>query len=216
MEQTTVAVNTDWAEIISGIAAIITAVGVIIMAWWKYNQSMRDKLTDLKIEKWKKTEKETNYRAVENAARIYGTLWEILYSIKCDRVYILQPHPLINQQFVTITLEVKRKGVSEMKNQIIDLPMGDIAYFIRELVNNEWLYYEDICNIEIDRSIKALMGINGTTQVAIHKLVNVKGDWIGSLFVESANETLFDPKETQRIVESAANSIQYILPAYKS
>lgn len=37
------------------------------MGWWKINQKNRDKLTDLKIEQWKKNEKETNFRAVENS-----------------------------------------------------------------------------------------------------------------------------------------------------
>lgn len=204
----------DHGAILSGVSTVISAAGVIIMAWWKTNQKNRDKLTDLKIEQWKSKEKETNFRTVENSAKIYGILWEVLYVTKCDRVYILQPHPTHNHQYVTITMEVKRKGVSGMKGQIKDMAMGDVAYFVKELVSSEYSQYDLFEENDLDRKIKAIMNMNGTTQVAIHKLTNVHGDWIGSIFAESANQIYFDKNEMKQIIKEAANSIQYILPGF--
>ena len=37
-----------------GIAAIITAIGTIVLGWFQYNQSSKDKIMDYKIETWRK------------------------------------------------------------------------------------------------------------------------------------------------------------------
>ena len=54
----------------------------------------RTKLTDLKVEYFKKEEERKSYRRSENSARVFGELWRVLYETKADRVYIVQPHPL--------------------------------------------------------------------------------------------------------------------------
>ena len=76
------------------IAAIISAIGTIIVAWFAYNQKTKDKLTDLKIERFKQEETAKNIRRNYNSAVVFGELWNVLYQLKADRVYIVQPHPL--------------------------------------------------------------------------------------------------------------------------
>ena len=55
---------------------------------------------------------------MEDIACIYSELYRLLHSLQTDRVYILQPHPLINNQYVTISLEVRKRGISPMLGQI--------------------------------------------------------------------------------------------------
>ena len=76
---------------------------------------LKNKFTDLKIEKWKEEEEAKTAKRSDNMANIYGVLWQLLHELSADRVYIVQPHPLINNLFLSISLEVRRNGVSPMK-----------------------------------------------------------------------------------------------------
>lgn len=60
--------------------AIISALGTIIAAWFAYNQYSKNKLTDLKIEKFKKDEETKSIRRADNSSIVYGELWSVLQS----------------------------------------------------------------------------------------------------------------------------------------
>ena len=80
--------------------SIISAIGTIFAAWFAYNQYTKNKMTDLKIEKWKAEEEMKSARRSDNIAKIYGVLWQLLHELQADRVYIVQPHPLVNNLFL--------------------------------------------------------------------------------------------------------------------
>ena len=54
--------------------AIISALGTIIAAWFAYNQYSKNKLTDLKIEKFKKDEETKSIRRADNSSIVYGRI----------------------------------------------------------------------------------------------------------------------------------------------
>ena len=84
------------------VAPIISAIGVIIMAWFKYNQDTKNKETDLKIEKYKLDQEAKAKRRSDNSSIVYGELWNILHELQADRVYIVQPHPLGNESLLSV------------------------------------------------------------------------------------------------------------------
>lgn len=202
-------------QLMEYIPAIISAIGTIIAAWFAYNQYAKNKFTDLKIEKWKEEEANNSMKKVGNMAVIYGELWELLHELKADRVYIVQPHPLVNYLFVSISAEVKRKGVSSMRESVQSMPMSEVANFVKVLATEDWQFYKDIEVDVRDKKAKALMSIHGTESAAIRRLVNHNNEWIGSLFIESANEQLFICDDIERLTAEVANSIQFILPPIK-
>ena len=51
------------------IPAIISSIAVILSAWFSYNQYAKNKLTDLKIEKWKAAEEEKSAKRSDNIAK---------------------------------------------------------------------------------------------------------------------------------------------------
>ena len=85
--------------------------GTIAAAWFAYNQYTKNKFPDLKIEQFKKYEEAKSLRRADNSSLVFGELWNILHELNADRVYIVQPHPLGNESFMSIFYEVKRKGV---------------------------------------------------------------------------------------------------------
>ena len=125
------------------IPAIITAIGVIITAWFAYNQKTKDKMTDLKIEQIRAETAEKKKRRADNSAIVHGELWEALHELHADRVYIVQPHPLGNESMVSIYFESKRKGVESMKPKIQNLKMCECAAFCADMAKNLYMFFDD-------------------------------------------------------------------------
>ena len=145
------------------IAAIIAAIGTIITAWFKYNQYRRDKMTDLKISQIKQDMSETSLRRVDNSAIVFGELWDILYTLDADRVYIIQPHPLGNEAYVSIYFEVKRKGIDGMKQYIHDISMSDMPKFCADLNRNPYIHISDIETQMDDMYARSLFSSHGSS-----------------------------------------------------
>ena len=67
------------------IPSIISAVAVILTAWWKYNQYRHDKLTDMKIDNMKQREKHRTSQLSYNSGKVFGELWNILHQAEAGR-----------------------------------------------------------------------------------------------------------------------------------
>lgn len=179
--------------------------------WLSYNQYTKNKMTDLKVEDFKRREKARSYKRSENSAKVFGELWRILFELKADRVYIVQPHPLGHPMYLSIQFEVKRKGVEGMRESIQKLPMSDIAVFSKELAENIFMYIDDIDSQVEDRVAKSLLSSNGCVG-AIVKRLNSPNDWVGSIFCEFTSPMEVSKEDARAILHEAAIVIQYILP----
>lgn len=193
------------------LANVISACGTVVAAYLAYNQYTKNKITDLKVEYFKKEEERKSYKRSENTAKVFGELWRILYELKADRVYIVQPHPLGHVAFLSIQFEVKRKGVSGMLDSIQTLPMSEVANFSKALAENLFLFYTDIDNEVKDKVAKSLLSVNGCKAVAIKRL-NSSADWVGNIFCEFTDRQYPDEETIHHVLHEAAINIQYILP----
>lgn len=193
------------------LANVISACGTVVAAYLAYNQYTKNKITDLKVEYFKKEEERKSYKRSENTAKVFGELWRILYELKADRVYIVQPHPLGHVAFLSIQFEVKRKGVSGMLDSIQTLPMSEVANFSKVLAENLFLFYTDIDNEVKDKVAKSLLSVNGCKAVAIKRL-NSSADWVGNIFCEFTDRQYPDEETIHHVLHEAATNIQYILP----
>lgn len=201
--------------VFTNLAAIISAVGVIITAILSYNQYAKNKMTDIKIEKFKQEEEAKSKRRADNSSLVYGELWNVLHELNADRVYIVQPHPLGNESFVSIYYEVKRKGIEPMKPHVHNLHISDIAKFASELVKNAFMYIVDIDNEVSDKYAKSLLSSYGCQAAIITKMNDNKYDWIGSIFCEFTHSINTPIDEAKKIMFTATNNIQYLLPEYR-
>lgn len=195
--------------------SIISAIGTILAAWFAYNQYSKNKMTDLKIEKWKADEEKKGIKRSESIAKIYGVLWQLLHDMNADRVYILQPHPLTNNLFLSISLEVKRNWHLGDQADIQQLPMADVAAFAAELASRDFLFYRNVEAGVKDKRARAIMTTNGCCSTVIKRLADEEHDWIGSIFCGFTHEAELQPTTLRQQLADAANLIQYILPEYK-
>lgn len=198
------------------LAAIISAIGVIITTvlttWVKATQNRRDKITDLKIEEMKRAGEERWRKRNTNTSIVFGELWNVLYELKADRVYIIQPHPLGNEMMLTIQYEVKRKKVDEMRPQVQGLKMSEMARFTALLGKELYLCYTDIDKQVEDKYAKSLLLRCGTQSVAIKRLSDNKHDWVGSLCADFKHKADMNCEAVRSTLHNCATNIQYILP----
>lgn len=195
--------------------AIISAIGTIIAAWFAYNQYTKNKLTDLKIEKFRKDEEIKSIRRADNSSIVYGELWNILYELDADRVYIVQPHPLGNESLLSIYYEVKRKGVEPMKPHVQNLRIADVAKFSSDMVKNMFMYITDINTQIQDKYAKSILSSYGCEAAVVKRLNDNKSDWVGSIFCEFTRPIHVSEDEAREIMHRCAMNIQYLLPEYK-
>ncbi len=203
-------------------AATITAIGsfvlsVLVAIFTQYNkvtQKQRDRMNDLKYEIYKKETERFEFRRSENTAKVFGELWRVLHTLGADRVYIVQPHPLGNSEFLSIYFEVKRNGISGMKENVNRSPMSEMAVFSKALAENLYLCYTDIDSQVKDKRAKSLFLSNGCHSVAIKRL-NSARDWVGNIFCEFTDKREIPEAEIQKTLHEAAVNIQFILPEFR-
>lgn len=195
----------DWSVIIS-------AISTIVVAWFGYNQYTKNKETDHKIEKLKTEDKKRNKRRADNSIKVMEALWNVLYSTKASRVYIVQPHPLGNEELLTIYFEVKRSGIEAMKPYIQKMKIGEVALFAATLEKNLFKVIHDVENDIEDRYAQSLFGAGGTKTAIIKRLSDNRYDWVGSIIVEFCHDVTINEEDVQHILHTAATNIQYILP----
>lgn len=196
------------------IAAIIAAIGTIITAWFKYNQYRRDKMTDLKISQIKQDMSETSLRRVDNSAIVFGELWDILYTLDADRVYIIQPHPLGNEAYVSIYFEVNRKGIDGMKQYIHDINMSDMPKFCANLNRNPYIHISDIETQMDDMYARSLFSSHGSSILGIYRMSDNQHDWVGSIVCELRKDSSISESFLRSKLHVISKNIQYILPRY--
>lgn len=203
--------SVDWSAIVS---AVTTAAVGIWTAWFTYNQKTKDKLTDLKIEQYKKEMKKRSFKRSEDTAKVLGALNKILLGANADRVYIVQPHPLGRIAFLSIQFEVKANGVQGMRYEVQKLEMSDVPKFCERMVDNLWMYLDNIDEQVQDPYAKALLSSNGTKVAAIKRMSTAR-DWVGSIFCEFMETPSISEADLQKLMHEAAITIQYNLPEYQ-
>lgn len=198
----------DWAN-------IINAIGVIIVAYFTYNQYTKNKVTDYKLEKWKSEDKIQNKKRIDNGMIVYGELWDLLYELKADRVYIIQPFPLGHEETLSVYFEVKRRWAEPMRPHIQRLKISEVAKFSSELAKNLFMYITDIPTQVKDRYAQSIFSSCGTKQVIVKRLSDNTHDWVGSIVCEFIGDMEIKEEEARTILHNKATNIQYILPEIK-
>ena len=196
----------DWAN-------IINAIGVIVVAYFTYNQYTKNKVTDYKLEKWKEEDKVKNKRRIDNGMIVYGELWDLLYGLKADRVYIIQPYPLGHEETLSIYFEVKRKWAEPMKPHIQKMRICEVAKFASELAKNVFMYITNINEQITDRYAQSIFSSCGTNHVLVKRLSGNQHDWVGSIVCEFVGDMEISEEDARSELHKKATNIQYILPS---
>ena len=220
---------------LAGLAAVIVATGGIITAiivplvngWIK----SQERKFEVKIqEKEKENESRFNKIELENRirlekeksklretfSRLYGYMWKLLLSVEADRVYIIQPHPLADKQFISVSLEVLNpdRDVRPQKDDFQFKKMSEWAGFISKLSDNDWVIYQEGGEI---RDLKSRLEFKrrGLSLMVLRRMVDEYGDWEATLCVEYTHNIPTNLDYIKGKMAIKAELIADILPEYK-
>lgn len=202
-------------EIIGAIGGVLGVLATMLSAWLGYNQHTKNKRTDYEIEKLRKRDEEQAKRRSDNAMLVFGALWDLMHDIKADRVYIVQPHPLGNEEMLTIYFEVKHRGTEPMRPHIQEMKISEVAKFSSDLVKNVFMYITNINKQVSDRYAQSIFSACGTKCAIVKRLSDNRHDWVGSIFCEYTDDIPISEEEAKEILHRTATDIQYILPAIR-
>lgn len=174
---------------------------------------------------WKYLEKKSNLRIAElerkvNSSRTqqkrdYGTIYNVLTilmaTMKADRCYIIQPHPLKKTQFVSVVFEIDEMGILSIKDRMTDYPVENIPVFYGEISTRDFLFYDSINKMKGKRA-RANFAAIGTESLYIKQLTDEEDLWVGSLVIDYLESPRVAPDYARAEMSAAADKIQYILP----
>ena len=220
---------------LAGLAAVIVATGGIITAiivplvngWIK----KQERQFELKIQE-KANENEVRFNKIElenrirlekeksklreTFSRLYGYMWKLLLSVEADRVYIIQPHPLADKQFISVSLEVLNpdRDVRPQKDDFQFKKMSEWAGFISKLSDNDWVIYQEGGEI---RDLKSRLEFKrrGLSLMVLRRMVDEYGDWEATLCVEYTHNIPINLDYIKGKMAIKAELIADILPEYK-
>lgn len=220
---------------LAGLAAVIVATGGIITAiivplvngWIKkqerqFELRMQEKANENEV-RFNKIELENRIRLEkeksklrETFSRLYGYMWKLLLSVEADRVYIIQPHPLADKQFISVSLEVLNpdRDVRPQKDDFQFKKMSEWAGFISKLSDNDWVIYQEGGEI---RDLKSRLEFKrrGLSLMVLRRMVDEYGDWEATLCVEYTHNIPTNLDYIKGKMASKAELIADILPEYK-
>lgn len=196
----------DW----QGIAAVITALGVIVLGWFQYNQQTKNRETDARLKRREEEDKEKRNADKVASQNIYRELWSLLHKLDgALRVYIVQPHPLDRAKFISIQYEVLSEGMVSIMPLIHRMPISNLPGFVVELESNEFLFWHSQAEVKDGRA-RSIMHQIGTDQMVAVRMKDGEV-WKGNIVVDFDSNAI-DAEVVQSKLMEAMTVIKYMLP----
>jgi len=220
----------DW----TGVSGVIGALGVIILGILipiltsrinrkdkEFERALdrKDKELDAKLkQRDEKAKLETDkYRRKLNYAYslVYGYLWHLIYKIDADRISIIQPHPLEDRQYISISFEVINpvRDIASHKNNFQFYKMPEWGGMIARWMDNKFIVYKNISEIK-DIKLHPEAFRRGVKSVVFVRMTNVNEYWIGTMAIDYTHTM---PANIDMIKNEASNIcilIADVLPEY--
>lgn len=203
------------AELLSN-SDFLSTLALIVTGYFGYNQYTKNKSTDYKLKTLKQEAERKTKVDSENIGQTYGLLWNFLYKHEFDRVYVLRPHPEKKYEFVSVQIEVRRSGISSIKEHLQNQPMDEIPHFIGRLSKEDYIIIEDTNNEkEIqDNVMRSIFNCNGSTCGIVNRMENRDGRWCGNIFATCTHIKDLHDQEIKNDMLEISSKVQFILPDF--
>ena len=192
------------------VGAIMSAVSMIVCAWFTYNQHTKNKETDARIARREQEDKEKRNADKRAASAIFRELWPLLNKFEgVLRVYIVQPHPLDRAKYVSVMYEVVSEGMVNISPIVCRMPIGNIMDFVGELEGKDFVYWESQSAVKAGRA-RSIMHQLGTDKMVAVRMVS-DGLWQGNVVIDFDNVNI-DIEAVKSALYDVRTNIQFILP----
>lgn len=196
----------DW----QGIAAVITALGVIVLGWFQYNQQTKNKETEARLKQREEEDKEKRKLLKIAANDIMRELHRLLIKTDAQRAYIVQPHPLDRAKFISIEYEVFSEGMIEIARKVHRMPISSVAGFVSELSSRDFILWHSQADVKDGRA-RAIMHSIGTEKMAAMRMMD-DTLWLGNIVLDFDSHQELEAVYLKGKMGDAANVVKYILP----
>lgn len=210
----------DW----QGIATLVSSIGVIILGVVvpiiNSKQKRKEKEWDLEIDrrfaKIQKDEDAEKAKLSETYSKLYAYMWKLLFAVEADRVFIIQPHPMIDKQYISVSLEITHpdRDVATHKENFQFKRMSEWAGLVAKIGSDDWMIYRSVADIK-DNKVFSEAHRRGVQTLLFRKLVDENGYWEGNLCVEYTHARPDNLDYVREKMVNKARLIEDILPEYK-
>lgn len=198
-----------WSLVITSLVSPL-ALGLAGVMW-----KFLEKRLNLRINELESKFNDNNAKTKKDVGAIYNVIAALLSNLQASRVYIMQPHPLGKNEYISVIFEVTDMGVMPIKDKLIDFPAANMPCFVGDISQRDFLFYKNISLLKGERS-RAFFTNTGSESLIVKRLRDDKNDWIGSIIVDCMEETQMAPDYAKNILRAAADKIQFILPPVES
>ncbi len=206
----------DW----TGIAGLITALGLapvllVITQHWIKNSERR---AEERAKRIKEKADEDRAALIGIYSKLWAYMWKLLFTIDADRVYIIQPHPIHERQFISISLETvhPERDVASHKDGFQFRRLSEWSWFASALGTKDWVIFRSLDDIKAkDLKTYSEAYRRGVQSVYFRRLCDVKRQWIGTLCVEYTHKNPSEYDFIKGNMIEKATLIADILPEYK-
>lgn len=206
----------NWAEIIT---ALTPALSIALGIWVYRNQKSTDYLFKKKENEDQEKIKTEKARLNSAFADIYFRLNKIIMDLEADRVYIIQPHPLQDKKYISVSFELvnKIRDVREHKHNFQNKPMSEWAGMIGVIGKEDWIAYPEVCQIP-DMKWRNWMKRKGVASAFYHRLTENDKYWVATICVEFTRDMPLSSPEMidmiEKVISTNSQMIADILPEY--
>lgn len=196
----------DWAGIAAVLAVFVSALSAIL----SFRQQSYNKEQEYRLKRREEEDKEQRRRDKIASQNIYRELWALLNEWdNVLRVYIVQPHPLDRAKYISVQYEVLSEGMISIMPLVHRTPIGNMAGFVVELKENEFLYWKSQSSVRDGRA-RSVMHQIGTDKMCAVRMMDGEV-WKGNIVVDF-DESHINEDEVRERLKEARTLVQYMLP----
>jgi hypothetical protein len=213
---------TDW----SGMATLIGALNTIILPviLWRIKRreillerTLEKRDSDLKahIQANDRSRKDSQAKLNRTYSYIFGYLWSLQHSLDAERICIVQPHPLNDRQYVSVTFEILHPGrdVSPPQQNFQCRSIAEWGTTVKKWTDSEFIIYRDINDIK-DLKLYSEAHRRGCKTAVFYRLTDAAGYWTGTLALDFTHEQPTGMQFIKGEVQKYGTLIADILPEY--
>ena len=75
--------------------------------------------------------------------------------------------------YLSVALEVNRIGITQVKDFFQNIPVSEMASFVKDMASNVWIYVEDAKKEVKDSKTLSMMMSAGAVQLVFRQLVDI-------------------------------------------
>lgn len=194
------------------IEGILLALVALLSVWLKHKQDTVQRRIQQDVDAWKIGTK----RKEVGSRRMYATIYALMHTFrekhKLDRLFVIQPITVEKPMELNVQFETDDPSIISLMDSLQPITIRECPEATKTLATTDFIYFRNIEEEMHDDYLKSLMLTYGCHSMAVKRLIDKQGDWVGSLVAQVVDDRGEEREVAKRELTALANRLQYILP----